>query len=61
MELNRIFASMRDAEVSYVIMEVSSHAIALDRIYGIDFDLCLFTNSAVITWIFTAVWKSMAG
>jgi len=44
MELNRIFASMRDAEVSYVIMEVSSHAIALDRIYGIDFDLCLFTN-----------------
>ena len=44
MELNRILASMRDAEVSYVIMEVSSHAIALDRVYGLEFDLCLFTN-----------------
>lgn len=44
MELNRILASMRDEEVSYVILEVSSHAIALDRIYGLAFDLCMFTN-----------------
>lgn len=44
MELNRILASMKDEEVSYVIVEVSSHAIALDRVYGLDFDLCMFTN-----------------
>jgi len=44
MELNSILAQMRAAEVTYVIMEVSSHAIALDRVYGIQFDYCLFTN-----------------
>ncbi len=44
MELNRILADMRKEEVSYVILEVSSHAIALDRVYGLEFDLCMFTN-----------------
>lgn len=44
LELNRVFADMRAAEVSYVVMEVSSHAIALDRVYGVGFDFCLFTN-----------------
>ncbi len=44
MELNAIFAQMAQREVKYVIMEVSSHALALDRVYGAEFDFCLFTN-----------------
>ena len=44
MELNEIFAAMVSAGVSHVVMEVSSHAIALDRVYGLKFDLCLFSN-----------------
>ncbi|MEF3693731.1 MAG: UDP-N-acetylmuramoyl-L-alanyl-D-glutamate--2,6-diaminopimelate ligase [Candidatus Cloacimonadota bacterium] len=43
-ELNQILAQMRDSGVSHVVMEVSSHAIALDRIFGLCFDFCLFTN-----------------
>lgn len=44
MELNSILARMAAAELQYVIMEVSSHAIALDRVYGLEFDYCLFSN-----------------
>ncbi|HOH47632.1 MAG TPA: UDP-N-acetylmuramoyl-L-alanyl-D-glutamate--2,6-diaminopimelate ligase, partial [Candidatus Cloacimonadota bacterium] len=43
-ELNQILGQMRDAGVTHVVMEVSSHAIALDRIYGLAFNYCLFTN-----------------
>jgi len=35
---------MRDAGCQYVIMEVSSHAIALDRVGGVRFDVAAFTN-----------------
>jgi UDP-N-acetylmuramyl-tripeptide synthetase/UDP-N-acetylmuramoyl-tripeptide--D-alanyl-D-alanine ligase len=44
LELNAIFAEMAAQKVSYVVMEVSSHALALDRVYGAEFDFCLFTN-----------------
>lgn len=44
LELNRIFVEMRNVGATFVIMEVSSHGIALDRVYGIDFDYCIFTN-----------------
>ncbi len=44
LELNMIFQRMADAGVDHVVMEVSSHALALDRVYGIEFDYCLFTN-----------------
>ncbi len=44
LELNKILDSMANEEVSLVFMEVSSHAIALDRVYGLEYDLCLFTN-----------------
>ncbi len=44
MELNRIFADMVEEGVQCVVMEVSSHAIALDRIYGLNFDLAVFSN-----------------
>ncbi|MBQ7415889.1 MAG: UDP-N-acetylmuramoyl-L-alanyl-D-glutamate--2,6-diaminopimelate ligase [Oscillospiraceae bacterium] len=43
-ELQGLFARMRDAGCSYAIMEVSSHAIALDRVGGVHFDVAAFTN-----------------
>ncbi len=43
-ELNAIFMRMAQSGISHVIMEVSSHAISLDRVYGLEFDFCLFTN-----------------
>ncbi len=44
MELQGLFAQMRDAGCSHVVMEVSSHAIALDRVAGIHFTAAAFTN-----------------
>jgi len=44
MQLNAIFQKMADAGVQHVVMEVSSHALALDRVYNVQFDYCLFTN-----------------
>ncbi|MCB5224367.1 MAG: UDP-N-acetylmuramoyl-L-alanyl-D-glutamate--2,6-diaminopimelate ligase [Candidatus Cloacimonadaceae bacterium] len=44
LELNGIFARMAQRGLKYVFMEVSSHALALDRVYGLEFDFCLFTN-----------------
>ena len=43
-ELQALLARMRDAGCSHVIMEVSSHAIALDRVAGITYDVASFTN-----------------
>lgn len=43
-ELQGLFARMRDAGCRYAIMEVSSHAIALDRVGGVHFDVAAFTN-----------------
>lgn len=43
-ELQRLFAQMRDAGCSHVLMEVSSHSLVLDRVYGITFAVGAFTN-----------------
>lgn len=43
-ELNRLLRRMVDAGCTYAFMEVSSHAIAQERIAGLDFDGGLFTN-----------------
>lgn len=43
-ELQALFARMRDAGCTHVVMEVSSHAIALERIGGIHYDVAAFTN-----------------
>jgi UDP-N-acetylmuramoyl-L-alanyl-D-glutamate--2,6-diaminopimelate ligase len=40
--LRKLFSSMKNNE--YVVMEVSSHAIDQERIRGIDFSYCVFTN-----------------
>ena len=44
LDLQKIFAQMRDGGCEYAVMEVSSHAIALDRVGGINFDVAAFTN-----------------
>jgi len=43
-ELQGLFARMRDAGCSHVVMEVSSHAISLDRVGGVHYDVAAFTN-----------------
>ena len=43
-ELQRLFAQMRDAGCTHVVMEVSSHALALDRVYGVHYAVGIFTN-----------------
>jgi UDP-N-acetylmuramyl-tripeptide synthetase/UDP-N-acetylmuramoyl-tripeptide--D-alanyl-D-alanine ligase len=43
-ELNNIFNQMVTAGSKYVVMEVSSHALALDRVFGLEFDIAVFTN-----------------
>ena len=44
LELNRLLRRMLDAGCQYAFMEVSSHAIAQERIAGLDYDGALFTN-----------------
>ena len=44
LDLQATFAGMRSAGCEYVIMEVSSHAIALERVGGVAFEVCAFTN-----------------
>lgn len=43
-ELNKILRAMADSGVTAVVMEVSAHALALDKIDGIIFDVAGFTN-----------------
>lgn len=43
-DLQRILAMMRTENMDYVIMEVSSHALAQNRVAGIEFDTAIFTN-----------------
>lgn len=44
MELHWIFSEMEKAGCEYVIMETSSHALALDRCLGLEFAVGVFTN-----------------
>ena len=44
LELQALLARMRAAGVTHVVMEVSSHALTLGRVAGLDFDAALFTN-----------------
>lgn len=43
-ELQALFAQMAEEKVDTVVMEVSSHALYLDRVYGCDYDVGIFTN-----------------
>ncbi len=44
LDLYRNFYKMKEKGVKYVIMEVSSHALYLERVKGMRFDLAVFTN-----------------
>lgn len=44
LDLQRILSEMYDDGVEYVVLEVSSHALALERVSAIDFDAAAFTN-----------------
>ena len=44
LELNRLFSNAVDNGTTEVVMEVSSHALAQERTYGIPFDVAVFTN-----------------
>ncbi|MEZ5176249.1 MAG: UDP-N-acetylmuramoyl-L-alanyl-D-glutamate--2,6-diaminopimelate ligase [Acidimicrobiia bacterium] len=43
-DLQRVLASMREADTDAVFMEVSSHALSLHRVDAIGFDVGAFTN-----------------
>ncbi len=44
LELFALFAEMAKAGMDYVVMEVSSHSLYLNRVYGIPFAVGVFTN-----------------
>ena len=43
-DLQALFARMVDSGCRYAIMEVSSHALALERVGGVHYDVAAFTN-----------------
>ncbi|MBE3574219.1 MAG: UDP-N-acetylmuramoyl-L-alanyl-D-glutamate--2,6-diaminopimelate ligase [Firmicutes bacterium] len=44
LDLQRLFRRMADASVTWAVMEVSSHALALQRVAGAEFDMAVLTN-----------------
>ena len=44
LELHKLFHEMVKKSVEYCIMEVSSHSLALNRVYGLNFYASIFTN-----------------
>lgn len=44
LELHKLFSEMYSEGVEYVVMEVSSHSLFLDRVHGINFEVGAFTN-----------------
>lgn len=43
-ELQSLFYQMYNSGCAYVVMEVSSHSLALERVAGVQFDIAAFTN-----------------
>ena len=43
-DLQHVFADMRAKNIQIVVMEVSSHALAENRVAGVEFDTAIFTN-----------------
>jgi len=43
-DIHSMFQHMKDVGCKSAVMEVSSHAIVLERVHGIDFDIGIFTN-----------------
>ncbi len=43
-EIYSLFSQMRDEGCEYVVMEISSHALDQKRVFGIEFEVAVFTN-----------------
>jgi UDP-N-acetylmuramoyl-L-alanyl-D-glutamate--2,6-diaminopimelate ligase len=44
LDLQQIFAEVRDAGGTHAVLEASSHALAMDRLWGCHFSVAIFTN-----------------
>ncbi|MGL4850077.1 MAG: UDP-N-acetylmuramoyl-L-alanyl-D-glutamate--2,6-diaminopimelate ligase [Clostridium sp.] len=44
LELHGLFREMVDNNVEFCVMEISSHSLELDRVYGLEFESGIFTN-----------------
>jgi UDP-N-acetylmuramoyl-L-alanyl-D-glutamate--2,6-diaminopimelate ligase len=44
LDLQRMFHQMQKSKIDSVVMEVSSHALSLKRVEGVDFNVAVFTN-----------------
>lgn len=44
LELQKLFSDMVASGCEYCVMEVSSHSLDLDRVYGCEFEVGIFTN-----------------
>ena len=42
--LNQLFSEMADEDCEYVVMEVSSHSLVNEHIYGLNFEAAIYTN-----------------
>jgi UDP-N-acetylmuramoyl-L-alanyl-D-glutamate--2,6-diaminopimelate ligase len=44
LELNQVFSQALEAGATHAVMEVSSHALAQDRVWGVPYEVAVFTN-----------------
>jgi len=44
LELNQVFAEALDGGATHAVMEVSSHALAQERVWDVPFEVAVFTN-----------------
>ncbi|WP_372519119.1 UDP-N-acetylmuramoyl-L-alanyl-D-glutamate--2,6-diaminopimelate ligase [Candidatus Ruminimicrobiellum ovillum] len=44
LDLYKMMSEMVKSNIKYLIMEVSSHSLELGRVFGIEFDIAVFTN-----------------
>ena len=44
LQMQQLLRTMADEGCTHVVMEISSHALALDRVYGVHFAVGIFTN-----------------
>ncbi len=44
LDLQQMFAEVRDAGGTHAVLEASSHALAMDRLWGCHFAVAIFTN-----------------
>ena len=53
LEIYELFEALRLKGGTHAVMEISSHALALGRVWGLDVFTAVFLISRVIIWTFT--------